>query len=85
VQPSADAVLSPPALDPAAIVMPPSPSYDLNFDGGFPDFSKPLANAQTGESTAGAGQKKEPMLCPKCGAEKSVDFAFCLKCGQMFV
>jgi uncharacterized membrane protein YgcG len=84
-EPPAGPVVLPTELDAAALAMPPSPSYNLSFDGGFPDFSKPFANAQTGEATAGAEQNKEQKLCSKCGAERSADFAFCLKCGQMFV
>jgi hypothetical protein len=83
-QASATPGLSSPAIDPATLVMPPSPSYNLGFDGGFPDFSKPFTNAQ-GAEAASAGKNEEQKLCPKCGAERSADFAFCLKCGQMFV
>jgi hypothetical protein len=84
-QPPTGPVIVPTELDAAALAMPPSPSYNLSFDGGFPDFSKPFANAPTDEATAGAEQNKEQKPCSKCGAERSADFAFCLKCGQMFV
>jgi uncharacterized membrane protein YgcG len=70
-------------LDSPLLKMPASPAYNLNSSGGFPDYSTTTGTSGAEEALPGAPQKA--VLCPKCGAEKSSDFAFCLKCGQMFV